>query len=330
MRALPELTVRHDSWPLGKTFAISRGAKSSAETVVATLAGDGVIGRGESVPYPHYGESVAGVVASLEALAPALAAGRLDRTTLQQALPGGAARNALDCALWDFEAKRAGKPVWQLAGLKRPGVVTTAYTLSLDTPEAMGRAARAESRRPLIKLKLAGVGDLERVAAVRRNAPDARLIVDANEGWEPDLVAPLAAALVRLGVEMVEQPLPAGSDAILAQIAHPLPFCADESCHERGSLGALAGRYDMINIKLDKTGGFTEALALRHAAKALGMKVMVGCMVATSLAMAPAVLLAQDADIVDLDGPLLLERDREDGLTFEGSAIAPPAPALWG
>lgn len=327
---LPKLIVRHESWPLAKTFAISRGTKNSAETVVATLTGDGVIGRGECVPYPHYGESVAGVVAALEALGPALAADRLDRSTLQQTLPAGAARNALDCALWDFEAKRAGKPVWQLAGLNTPGAVTTAYTLGLDTPEAMGRAAKAESHRPLIKLKLAGDGDLDRVAAVRRNAPNARLIVDANEGWAPHQVAHLAAALARLGVEMVEQPLPAGHDAILEQSAHPLPFCADESCHDRASLDVLAGRYEMINIKLDKTGGLTEALALRQAAKAIGLQVMVGCMVATSLAMAPAVLLAQEADVVDLDGPLLLARDREDGLEFEGSVIAPPASTLWG
>jgi len=327
---LPKLTVRRESWPLARAFAISRGAKTSAETVVATLSGDGVVGRGECVPYAHYGESVAGVVAALEALAPALAASRLDRAALQMALPAGAARNALDCAFWDFEAKRAGKPVWHLAGLNRPAVVTTAYTLSLDTPEAMGRAARAEAWRPLIKLKLAGEDDIDRVSAVRRNAPDARLIVDANEGWTLDQLEPLSAELARLGVEMVEQPLPAGSDGMLAKVAHPLSFCADESCHDRASLGTLAGRYEMVNIKLDKAGGLTEALALRQAAKDMGMKVMVGCMVATSLAMAPAVLLAQDADIVDLDGPLLLVRDREEGLRFAGSEIAPPAPDLWG
>jgi len=327
---LPKLTVRRESWPLARTFAISRGAKTSAETVVATLSGDGVVGRGECVPYARYGESVAGVVATLEALAPALAAGRLDRMALQMALPAGAARNALDCAFWDFEAKRAGRPVWQLAGLNRPTVVTTAYTLSLDTPEAMGRAARAEARRPLIKLKLAGADDIDRVSAVRRNAPDARLIVDANEGWTPDQLEPLSAELARLGVEMVEQPLPAGGDEMLAKVAHSLSFCADESCHDRASLDTIAGRYEMVNIKLDKAGGLTEALAVRNAAKDIGMKVMVGCMVATSLAMAPAVLLAQDADIIDLDGPLLLARDREEGLRFAGSEITPPAPDLWG
>ncbi len=330
MPVLPDLTARHESWPLARAFAISRGAKTSAETVVATVREDGVVGRGECVPYARYGESVAGVVAQIEALAPAFAAGRIDRQGLQSALPPGAARNAIDCALWDFEAKRRGVPVWQLAGLDAPGPVTTAYTLGLDAPAAMGRAARAESHRPLIKVKLAGAGDLERVAAVRRNAPEARLIVDANEGWTPDEVVPLAAALADLGVEMIEQPLPAGADEMLSRIARPVPFCADESCHDRSGLAALAGRYDMVNIKLDKTGGLTEALALRRAAEELGLAIMVGCMVATSLAMAPAILAAQGASMVDLDGPLLLARDREDGLAFDGSTIAPPAPALWG
>jgi L-alanine-DL-glutamate epimerase-like enolase superfamily enzyme len=327
---MPELIVHPENWPLAKAFAISRGAKSTANTVVATLAGDGVVGRGECVPYAHFGESVADVVTTLKELAPAFAADRMDRLKLQKTLPAGAARNALDCALWDFEAKRSGVPVWRLAGLEAPGVVTTAYTLGLDSPEAMGRAARVASHRPLIKLKLAGDGDLDRVAAVRRNAPAARLIVDANEGWTPDQVEPFAIALARLGVEMIEQPLPAGRDTVLSEIAHPVPYCADESCHDRGSLDALTGRYDVVNIKLDKTGGLTEALALRRAAEAIGLRVMVGCMVATSLAMAPAILLAQDVDFIDLDGPLLLARDRENGLAFKASAVSPPVAALWG
>ncbi len=327
---MPELTARHESWPLAKTFAISRGAKTSAETVVATVSGDGAVGRGECVPYARYGESVAGVLAQIEALAPAVAAGSMGRRELQAALPAGAARNAVDCALWDYEAKRSGVPVWRLAGLAPPGAVTTAYTLALDTAEAMGHAARAAVHRPLIKVKLAGVGDLERIAAIRRNAPAARLIVDANEGWAPDDVVPLAAALADAGVEMIEQPLPAGGDAILSRIPHPVPFCADESCHDRAGLDALAGRYDMVNIKLDKTGGLTEALALREAVQAAGLRIMVGCMVATSLAMAPAILLAQGADIVDLDGPLLLARDRADGLAFDNSTISPPPARLWG
>ena len=327
---MPELSVRRESWPLAKAFAISRGTKAIAETVVATLTGDGVIGRGECVPYSRYGESVADVVATLEALAPAVAAGRVDRQTLPERLPAGAARNALDCAMWDFEAKWTGVPVWRRAGLEEPGAVTTAYTLGLDTPEAMGRAARAESHRPIIKLKLAGVGDVDRVAAVRRNAPAARLIVDVNEGWTPEQVEPFATALARLGVKMIEQPLPADSDAILSRIAHPVPFCADESCHDRTGLDALAGRYDLVNIKLDKTGGLTEALALRRAAEAIGLRIMVGCMVATSLAMAPAMLLAQGAEVVDLDGPLLLAHDRENGLVFDQSTVSPPGAALWG
>jgi L-alanine-DL-glutamate epimerase-like enolase superfamily enzyme len=326
---MPELTVRAESWRLAGTFTISRGAKTAADVVVATVSGDGVTGRGECVPYARYGETVAGVVAALEALAPAVADG-LDRDALQNLLPAGAARNALDCALWDFEAKRSGVPVWRLAGLDAPGPLVTAYTLSLDTPEAMGAAARAAAGRPLIKLKLAGEGDLERVAAVRENAPDARLIVDANEGWTPDMVEPFSAALAELGVEMIEQPLPADADEALARLSHPVPFCADESCHDRTSLAAIAGRYDYANIKLDKTGGLTEALALRRAAADAGLRIMVGCMLATSLAMAPAVLVGQGADIVDLDGPLLLARDREDGLAFAGSELSPPRRALWG
>ena len=326
---MPELIVRRETWPLARTFAISRGAKIIAETVVATVIGDGVAGRGECVPYARYGESAEGVSAALEALAPAIAGG-MERAALQDALPAGAARNALDCALWDFEAKRSGVPAWRTAELPEPGAVTTAYTLSLDTPEGMARAAKAEAHRPLIKLKLAGDGDVERVAAVRENAPSSRLIVDANEGWVTTRVELLAAALGDLGVELIEQPLPAGSDAILAEIAHPVPFCADESCHDRASLDALAGCYDFINIKLDKAGGLTEALALKAEARARGMRIMVGCMVATSLAVAPAMLVAGDVDFVDLDGPLLLARDREHGLAYDGGTVYPPSVALWG
>jgi len=323
------LTVRRESWPLAAAFTISRGSRTAAEVVVAEISGDGAVGRGECVPYGRYGETVDGVVAALEALAGEVASG-MDRAALQEALPAGAARNALDCALWDLEAKRRGVPVWTLAGVDEPGPAVTAYTLSLDTPEAMGAAARRQARRPLIKLKLAGEGDLERVAAVRENAPEARLIVDANEGWTPEMVEPFAAALAALGVELIEQPLPAGLDDALGPLPHPVPFCADESCHDRAGLAALAGRYDYVNIKLDKTGGLTEALALRREAEALGLGIMVGCMVATSLAMAPALLVAQGAAVVDLDGPLLLARDRENGLSFDGSTIAPPTPVLWG
>lgn len=326
---MPQLTVTQESWPLAKAFAISRGSRTSTEVVVATIGGEGVLGRGECVPYTRYGESVEGVADALRALAPDIAAG-MDREALQRALPAGAARNALDCALWDFEAKKNGMPVWKLAGLPEPGPVTTAFTLGLDNAEAMGRAARAESYRPLIKMKLAGEGDLERVAAVREAAPNSRLIVDVNEGWMADMVGPFDAALAGLGVEMIEQPLPAGADGVLAGLPHMVPFYADESCHDRASLESVLGKYDGINIKLDKTGGLTEALALKREAEAAGLGVMVGCMVATSLAMAPAVLLAQDVTIVDLDGPLLLARDREGGLVFAESKLFPPCVAFWG
>ncbi len=254
----------------------------------------------------------------------------LDRRGLQQALPAGAARNALDCAFWDLEAKRAGRPVWALLGLKAPAPVTTAYTLSLDTPEAMGRAAAENAARPLLKLKLAGPDDLARVEAVRENAPAARLIVDANEGWSLDDYVELAPKLAGLGVDLIEQPLPAGKDAALAGMRRPVPVCADESCHDSASLAGLAGRYDAVNIKLDKTGGLTEALELKDAAGAQGYEIMVGCMLATSLAMAPATLVAQGARFVDLDGPLLLDRDRAEGLYYEDSLLHPPEPALWG
>ena len=323
------LSVTLESWPLAKTFTISRGSKSSAEVVVATVFdGDGA-GRGECVPYARYGESVEGVAAALRALAPDIAAG-MNREALQRILPAGAARNALDCALWDLEAKTQGTTVWKLAGLPKPGPVTTAYTLGLDNAEAMGRAARAESHRPLLKMKLAGEGDLERVAAVRKAAPDCRLIVDANEGWTAEMVTPFSAALARLGVEMIEQPLPSDADGILAEVPHAVPIYADESCHDRASLDSIVGKYDGINIKLDKTGGLTEALALKQAAEAAGLRIMVGCMVATSLAMAPAMLLAQGAAIADLDGALLLARDRDHGLEFAESELFPSCVALWG
>jgi L-alanine-DL-glutamate epimerase-like enolase superfamily enzyme len=313
------------------SFTISRGTRTTAETVVVELTDpEGVArGRGECVPYAHYGETVDGVIAAIESLR-ARVEGGLDRIGLQELLPAGAARNALDCAYWDLEAKRSGRPVWQLCGLSPLEPVITAYTLSLDTPEAMGRAAAANAARPLLKLKLAGPDDLARVEAVRANAPETRLIVDANEGWTPDDYVALAPRLAALGVVLIEQPLPAGQDAGLAGLQRPVPVCADESCHATDSLAEIAGRYDAVNIKLDKTGGLTEALKLRQAALDQGYQIMVGCMVATSLAMAPAVLVAQGADVVDLDGPLLMARDRPEGLRYEGSTLHPPEPALWG
>lgn len=323
------LTLRRESWPIRGGFTISRGSKTAAEVVVAEVADGAERGRGECVPYARYGETVEGVLTALEGMTEALAAG-LCRQDLQEALPAGAARNALDCALWDLEAKRARRPVWDMAGLAAPEAVVTAYTLSLDRPEAMGKAARAAAGRPLLKIKLGAEGVVERVAAVRQGAPDARLVVDANEAWSAELYDALAPEMARLGVAMIEQPLPAGDDAALAGRPRPVTLCADESCHDRQSLPALAGRYDMVNIKLDKTGGLTEALALKAAAEAAGLEIMVGCMLATSLAMAPALLVAQGAQVVDLDGPLLLERDRDDAIAFDGSLMHPPATALWG
>jgi L-alanine-DL-glutamate epimerase-like enolase superfamily enzyme len=323
------LHLKPESWPTAGRFTISRGSRTSVEVIVAEIAEDGALGRGECVPYGRYGESVDSVTKAIQGVAEAIEAG-MGREALQAALPPGAARNALDCALWDLEAKLAGRPVWELAGLPAPGPVTTAYTLSLDTVDNMGAAAKAQSGRPLLKLKLAGPDDLDRVRAVRRNAPAARLIVDANEGWSVADYAALAPELGALGVVLVEQPLPADADQALAGLARPVPVCADESCHDRASLAHIAGRYDAINIKLDKTGGLTEALALRSAALAAGYRIMIGCMIGTSLAMAPALLLAEGAEVVDLDGPLLLARDRTPGLVYEGSRVAPAPPALWG
>jgi L-alanine-DL-glutamate epimerase-like enolase superfamily enzyme len=268
-------------------------------------------------------------MAALDALRDAVAAG-LDRAALQQALAAGAARNALDCAFWDLEAKRSGRPVHALAGLEPPQPRVTAYTISLGTPDDMARAAAAAAERPLLKVKLGGDGDPARIAAVRRAAPAAELIVDANEAWQPQSLAVNLAACARAGVTLIEQPLPAGADDMLSRIAHPIPVCADESVHDRASLGRLVGRYDAVNIKLDKAGGLTEALAVAAEAQRHGLDIMVGCMVATSLAMAPAMLVAQSARVVDLDGALLLARDRPHGLQYDGSLVHPAARALWG
>jgi L-Ala-D/L-Glu epimerase len=323
------LSVSRRSWPLAQAFTISRGSKTAAEVVVAELYDGDFRGRGECVPYPRYGESVDSVVAALEGMKGAVFSG-LNRDTLQTALPPGAARNALDAAFWDIEAKRSGCRAADLAGIAPMGPVTTAYTLSLDTPERMGEAAAVQRARPLLKLKLTGDGDLDRVRAVRENAPQSRLIVDANEGWTARHFAAFMPALAELGVELIEQPLPAGDDAALAELPHAIPVCADESCHVAGDLDRLAGKYDAINIKLDKTGGLTEALVLAAAARERGFAIMVGCMIGTSLAMAPALLVAQQASVVDLDAPLLLAADRHQGLRYEGSLVYPPEPALWG
>jgi L-alanine-DL-glutamate epimerase-like enolase superfamily enzyme len=326
---MPQLEIYLEEWPIRGTFTISRGSRTKAEIIVVELSEGTHLGRGECVPYARYGESLESVRRQIEELAGAITSG-LSREDLQDALPAGAARNALDCAMWDLDAKRAGKSVWELAGLPAPGPLTSAYTLSLDSPSVMRDAACDNAARPLLKLKLAGPDDLARVEAVRSGAPDAAIIVDANEGWTADIYAALAPKLAALGVEMIEQPLPADADAALAEMERPVPVCADESCHDRASLPELEGRYDMINIKLDKSGGLTEALALKTQAEAMDFKVMVGCMLSTSLAMAPALLVAQGVQVVDLDGPLLLAQDRDHGLRFEGSLVHPAETALWG
>jgi L-alanine-DL-glutamate epimerase-like enolase superfamily enzyme len=322
-----------ERWPIAGTFAISRGAKTEAVVVIAELSGGGFTGRGECVPYGRYGESVESVTTAIEALRSKLAAG-LTREALQDAMPPGAARNALDCALWDLEAKRAATPVHEIAGLPAPQALTTAFTISIGTPEAMAKAAAKAASRALLKVKLGGNdehgGDPARIAAVRGAAPNAALIVDANEGWTAQNLPANLAACAKAGVVLVEQPLPEGKDEALARIIRPIPVCADESVHDRESLPALAGKYDAVNIKLDKTGGLTEALAMAQEARKAGFAIMAGCMVGTSLGMAPAVLLAQGARFVDLDGPLLLAKDREHGLRYEDSLVYPASPELWG
>jgi L-alanine-DL-glutamate epimerase-like enolase superfamily enzyme len=327
--AAPRLSISVETWPIAGQFTISRGAKTEAKVVLAELLQEGHRGRGECVPYTRYGESAESVVAALEPLV-GMVAGGLTRVELQDAMPPGAARNALDCAFWDLEAKQAGKRVHVLAGLPPPHPLTTAFTISLGTPEAMAEAARAAAARPLLKIKLGADGDPERIAAVRAAVPNAQLIVDANEGWNPGNLADNFAACADSRVILVEQPLPSSADGALATIAKPVPVCADESAHGRASLPALVGKYDAVNIKLDKTGGLTEALAMVADAHTLGLMVMTGCMVATSLSMAPAILVAQTARFVDLDGPLLLTRDRAGGLIYDGSLVHPPAAALWG
>ncbi|MEY4608675.1 MAG: hypothetical protein RL625_892 [Gemmatimonadota bacterium] len=339
-----EVAVEH--WPIAGRFTIARGSRSEAVVVVVTLRADGAVGRGECVPYARYGESVESVVVQIESLrglieraGPQLAmppnagatspAGAL-RVAVQSALPAGAARNALDCACWDLEAKLTGMPAFERAGVAPPAPVITAYTLSLGTPDQMAAAAIVAQHRPVLKVKLGGEGDAARIRAVRAAAPAATLIVDANESWRAHLLAQNLAACEAADVALIEQPLPAGEDAELDTVQTAIPICADESVHDRASLAYLAERYQAINIKLDKTGGLTEAIALAGEAKGLGLTLMVGCMLGTSLAMAPALLLAADAAFVDLDGPLLLAKDREPGLAYEGSTIIPADPRLWG
>jgi L-alanine-DL-glutamate epimerase-like enolase superfamily enzyme len=324
-----KLSVRDERWPIAGAFTISRGSKTEAHVVVATIEADGAVGRGECVPYARYGESVEGAMADIARLTDRVGEG-VTRAELQALMPPGAARNAVDCALWDLEAKRTGVRAWAVAGYPDLSPVQTCFTLSLGSPESMAAAARAAAARPMLKVKLGGPDDLACVQAVHRAAPHSRLVVDPNEGMSFDDLRRLAPDLARLGVVMIEQPLQAGEDEALEGYDCPIPLCADESLHVRGDLARCARRYDAIAIKLDKTGGLTEALAVAAEARAMGLQIMAGCMVATSLAMAPATIIAQGAAVVDLDGPLLLAKDRPDGIVYEGSAMLPPTPALWG
>ncbi len=325
---MPRLTIGAsiERWPIAGSFVIARGAKREATVVVAEASDGTVTGRGECVPDARYGETVESVRAAILALG-----GLSNRAELQRHMPAGAARNAVDCALWDYEAKLSGRRASALAGLSAPAPCFTAYTISLADPQTMAaKAAAAAETMPLLKIKLGGERDAERMRAVRHACPGARLIADANEAWTGDMLGGLMAVAAEAGFELIEQPLPAGGDAMLASVPRVVPVCADESLHARADLPSLADRYDAVNIKLDKSGGLTEALALLAEARALGFKIMVGCMVATSLAMAPAVLVAQGADWVDLDGPLLLARDREPALHYDGAMVHPPTPQLWG
>ncbi|MEH6476849.1 MAG: N-acetyl-D-Glu racemase DgcA [Sneathiella sp.] len=323
------LVAFRESWPIRGSFRISRGVKTTADVVIVEITEEGITGRGECVPYPRYGESPSTVLDEISTVRDAIShgAGNMDLLSL---LPSGAARNAVDCALWDLKAKLSGKSVSELAGITAPGPLITAYTLSLDTPEKMGIAAEHNAHRPLIKLKLAGDGDIERVQAVREFAPKTRLIIDANEAWTVEMMESYFPIMADLGVELIEQPLPAGEDMELGNMARPVPICADESCHDTSTLDQIAANYDYINIKLDKTGGLTEALLLAQAAKEFGLGIMVGCMLGTSLGMAPAMQLGGFARFVDLDGPLLLDKDRPNGIRFDESVMHPPSSELWG
>jgi L-Ala-D/L-Glu epimerase len=326
---MQRLDIAHESWPIAGSFTISRGSKTAAEVVVVTLQRAGLSGRGECVPYSHYGETVAGVRAALEERRADIERG-FSHEDVPALLKPKAACNALDCALWDLEAKEAGKRAWQLLELPAPRALTTAFTLSLDTAANMAAAAAAAADRPLLKLKLGAENDAERLKAIRRAAPKSRLIVDANEGWSASELPKLFDLCAEVGVELVEQPLPAGNDEPLRTVKRTVSICADESAHDEGGLAGLIGKYNAINIKLDKTGGLTSALALRRAAEKMGLEIMVGCMLATSLSMAPASIVAQGAKVVDLDGPLLLARDREPGIRYDGALMYPPPPQLWG
>jgi L-Ala-D/L-Glu epimerase / N-acetyl-D-glutamate racemase len=322
------IEAREEIWPLKEVFRISRGSRTEAQVVVVTLSDGEQVGRGEAVPIKRYKQSTASVLAEIESVK---SQKNLDRDKLHELLSPGATRNALDCALWDLEAKRSGKRVWELANIPIIQQVETSFTISLDTPEKMAAAAKAAATRPILKLKLGGDRfDLARVESVREAAPNPRLLIDANESWSPEHYRKIVPALKELGVELIEQPFPAAADEVLESLHHPIPLCADESCHTTAELPRLKNCYEVINVKLDKTGGLTEALRLCQRARESGFKLLIGCMVGTSLGMAPARLLASEAEWVDLDGPLLLARDREHALAYTNGSIGLPSSQLWG
>jgi L-Ala-D/L-Glu epimerase / N-acetyl-D-glutamate racemase len=324
--SLLSIEAREEIWPLKHPFRISRGSRTEAQVVVVTVCDGKHIGRGEGVPLARYNQSITSVLAQIESIQK-----NLDRQSLQEVLPAGAARNALDCALWDLEANASGKRVWELANVPIVSDVKTSFTISLDRPEKMRAAAKGNANLPILKLKLGGDNlDLERVEAVREAAPEARLFIDANESWSPEQYQEIVPALKHFGVELIEQPFPADADEVLETLDHPIPVCADESCHTTADLPRLTNRYEAVNVKLDKTGGLTEALRLCESARERGFKILIGCMVCTSLGIAPARLLASAADWIDLDGPLLLARDREHGLSYQNGKIGTPSRELWG
>jgi len=320
-----KIDVSQDSFPLKSAFRISRGSKTTADVVTVKLTRNGVQGWGECVPYQRYGETVESVTEQLQSVPP-----HITRADLIETLPAGAARNALDCAIWDVKAKETNRRVWQLANLPKPKPVQTAFTLSLGTVENMTRAATQNAHRPILKLKVGTPDDLDRLVAVRNAAPDAKLVIDANEGWTIDDYQLLIDHLVYMNIALIEQPFPAGQDACLSNLDRPIPICADESVHTSEDLPALVGKYDCLNIKLDKSGGLTTAIDLKAKAQAMGFDIMVGCMVGTSLAMAPALLLASDATLVDLDGPLLLAKDRDTPISYDARGMHPVPAELWG
>ena len=328
MKHLLSIQAAEEIWPLKQVFRISRGSRSETRVVVVTVTDGQHTGRGEAVPIARYNQTPASVIAQIESFKTEK---DLDRHRIQELLPAGAARNALDCALWDLEAKISGKRIWELANIPIVLFIETSFTISLDTPAKMGAAAQANADAPLLKVKLGGDdADLARVEAVREAAPASRLIIDANESWSPAHYRKIISALKTLEVELIEQPFPAEADKVLETLDHPIPVCADESCHTGADLPCLKNRYEVVNVKLDKTGGLTEALLLIKRARESRFKLLIGCMVGTSLSMAPARVLASAADYVDLDGPLLLARDREYGLYYRDGKIGIPSRELWG